>query len=165
MSNIIKLSEDDPDKILLVKKSLIGLRSCYPGFSEWYDSKIVPQIKNNSREIFLVTNHSEFSGALILKNTKQEKKVCTLFVREDKRFNHLGLDLIRIASEELETYKLPITISSEAIEVFNEASSFNFYQIDKKKSMYKKGIDEYVGYILFHNPDKELRHDQRSKNC
>ena len=104
----------------------MGLRSCYPGFSEWYDSKIVPQI-NKTREIFLVSNHSEFCGAVILKNDT-EKKVCTLFVRENERFNHIGLDLIRIASEELQTYKLPITVSSEAIEVFNEARSFNFYK-------------------------------------
>ena len=49
--NILKLKETDTDKIRLVKKSLIGLRDYYPEFSNWFDSKILPNI-NKSREIF-----------------------------------------------------------------------------------------------------------------
>ena len=107
--NILKLKETDTDKIRLVKKSLIGLRDYYPEFSNWFDSKILPNI-NKSREIFLAYNSNGFGGALITKNDK-EKKICTLFVREENRYNRLGSDFLRIASEELETYKLPITVS------------------------------------------------------
>ena len=157
MSNIIRLTENDRDKLRLVRKSLINLRSCYPEFGNWFDTKITPNILSGSREVFLATNNFEFSGALILKNTKHEKKICTLFIDENKRYNHLGLDLIRIASEELETYKLPITISSESINLFNNSQSFNFYQIEKRKDMYKQGLDEYIGYLMFHDPDSKLK--------
>ena len=138
MSNIIQLTQDDPDKILLVKRSLLGLRDCYPGFSEWFDTKIIPNIKDKSsnRRIFLASNLDGFTGALILK--KSEKKICTLFVKEDQRFNSLGLDLMRIASEELETYKMAITISESVINTFNNAKSFNFYQTDKECGKYKE---------------------------
>lgn len=72
------------------------------------------------------------------------------------RYNGLGLDFIRIASEELETYKLPITINEDAIDVFSNARSFNFYQKEIKPNLYKKGLTEYIGYIMYHDKDKEL---------
>lgn len=155
MSNIVQLKPNDTYELELVKRSLIGLRSCYPKFEEWFNEKVYPNI-SKSRQVFLATHNGIFSGALILKNTSNEKKVCTLFVNENNRFNKLGTDLIRIASEELETYKLPITISSEVHDVFSNAESFNFYQTDKRKNMYIEGVDEYLGYILFHNPDRTL---------
>ena len=133
--NIVKLKETDTDKIRLVKTSLIGLRDYYPEFSNWFDSKILPNI-NKSRK---------------------ENKICTLFVREENRYNRLGSDFLRIASEELETYKLPITVSKDVINVFTNANGFNFFTEKIENSLYKKDVDEYIGYILFHNPDLELK--------
>ena len=34
---------------------------------------------------------------------------------------------------------------------------FNFYTKEVKPNMYKEGIDEYLGYIMRHNPDNELK--------
>jgi len=153
--NIVKLKETDTDKIRLVKTSLIGLRDYYPEFSNWFDSKILPNI-NKSRNIFLAYNSNGFGGTLITKNDK-EKKICTLFVREENRYNRLGSDFLRIASEELETYKLPITVSKDVINVFTNANGFNFFTERIENNLYKKDVDEYIGYILFHNPDLELK--------
>ena len=75
---------------------------------KWFDNKIIPNI-NSSRKVILATNDGEFSGALILKPS--EKKICTLFVNENNRNKNLGLDFIRIASEELETYKMLISFN------------------------------------------------------
>ena len=75
--NILKLKETDTDKIRLVKKSLIGLRDYYPEFSNWFDSKILPNI-NKSREIFLAYNSNGFGGALITKNDKEKKNLHTI---------------------------------------------------------------------------------------
>ena len=158
MSNIIKLKETSFDDIILVKRSLMNLRKCYPQFSEWYDSKILPNLDNDTRRIFLATNNGEFSGALILKRTDEEKKVCTLFVNEKKnRHKNLGLDFLRIASEELETYKLPITISDEAKSYFFNSNSFNFQTKYVKENLYAKNMKEYIGYILYHDEDKYLK--------
>ena len=142
MANIIQLKYDDTSELELVRKSLIGLRQCYPEFNDWYNTKVVPKLKTGTRKIFLATHDLEFSGALILKDDGKEKKVCTLFVNP---------------SEELETYKLPITISDEARPFFYNNLGFNFYTKEVKPDMYKEGVNEYLGYILWHNPDKELR--------
>ena len=154
--NIIKLKDTSFDDIRLVKRSLINLRNCYPQFGKWYDSKILPNLNNDSRRIFLATNNGEFSGALILKKTNEEKKICTLFDNEKNRHKNLGLDFLRIASEELETYKLPITISDEAKSYFFNSNSFNFQTKYVKENLYKKNMKEYIGYILYHNEYKYL---------
>lgn len=163
MANIIQLKYDDTSELELVRKSLIGLRQCYPEFNDWYNTKVVPKLKTGTRKVFLATHDLEFSGALILKDDGNEKKVCTLFVNPKNRFRHIGSDFLRIASEELETYKLPITISDEAKPFFYNNLGFNFYTKEIKPDMYKEGVNEYLGYILWHNPDKELRKSKENK--
>ena len=163
MANIIRLKYDDTSELELVRKSLIGLRQCYPEFNDWYNTKVVPKLKTGTRKVFLATHDLEFSGALILKDDGNEKKVCTLFVNPKNRFRHIGSDFLRIASEELETYKLPITISDEAKPFFYNNLGFNFYTKEIKPDMYKEGVNEYLGYILWHNPDKELRKSKENK--
>lgn len=160
MANIIQLKYDDSSDLELVRKSLTGLRKCYPGFNDWYLEKVLPKLKSGTRKVFLATHDLEFSGALILKDDGYEKKVCTLFVNPNNRFRHIGSDFLRIASEELETYKLPITVSEESKYFFHNNSGFNFYTKEVKPDMYVEGMNEYLGYILWHNPDNELR-----RNC
>ena len=116
MSNIIKLKDTDTDKIILTKKALISLRDYYPEFEAWYDSKIIPNI-NKDRSVILATNNGEFLGALILKNNI-EKKICTLFVNPNNRHKNLSLDFLRIASEELQTYKMPISFNEKVKNYF-----------------------------------------------
>lgn len=156
MARIIRLTMNESDKIRLVKNSLLSLRNCYPGFKKWFDKNIALNLEKD-REVFLALQDGQFSGSLILKNNKYEKKICTLFVRDIDRYNGLGLDFIRIASEELETYKLPITISENVIDIFSNAKSFNFYQKEVKPNLYKKGLTEYIGYIMYRDKDKDLR--------
>ena len=157
MSNIIKLNENSSSDLILVRKSLIGLRRCYPEFGKWYDDKVIPNLKDNSRRVFLATQYGEFSGALILKKTEDEKKVCTLFINEQNRFHHIGSDFLRIASEELETYKLPITVSDEAKDWFFNNKNFNFYTKETCDGLYNEDTTEYLGYIMYHNPDNDLK--------
>ena len=155
MSDIVQLHDVDSDKLLLMRKSLIGLRNCYPEFGKWFDNKIVSNI-DKTRKVFLATNHGEFSGALILKNDNKEKKICTLFVNPRNRFAHIGSDFLRIASEELETYKLSITISDESKKYFDKFP-YNFYEKRVVGGMYKDGLSEHIGYIMYHNPDNIFR--------
>lgn len=153
MANIMVLNEDDSDKLRLMKKSLIELRNYYPGFEKWFNNKIIPNI-NSSRKVILATNDGEFSGALILKQS--EKKICTLFVNENNRHKNLGLDFLRIASEELETYKMLISFNDDVKNFFLNNDYFNFYT-KRISDKYLKNSKEYEGYIMYRNPDKEIR--------
>lgn len=141
----------------LVGKSLSSLRSCYPGFKDWYDTKVVPKIESGERKVFFAENDGNFCGALILKNTKDEKKVCTLFVTEESRFNNIGGDFLRIAADTLKTNKLPITVSDEAKKDFFDNKTFNFFVEKEEPNKYRSGMTEYIGYIMYHESNEALR--------
>lgn len=135
------------DELINVRDSLNKLRSYYEGFNEWFDSKILPL---KGRFVFAAFDNNEFAGALILKKEAKDCKVCTLYVREKNRFNHIGGDFLRIAHDTLQTNKLPISISDEVKEEFFNNKHFNFVCEEERVNAYKKGVTEYFGYLTFH---------------
>ena len=134
-------------ELINVRDSLNNLRNYYEGFKEWFDSKILP-LKN--RFVFAAFDNDEFAGALILKKELDSCKVCTLYVREKNRFNHIGGDFLRIAHDTLQTNKLPISISDEVKEEFFNSRNFNFVCEEERVSAYKNDVTEYFGYLTFH---------------
>lgn len=137
----------EKDELINVRDSLSNLRDYYEGFKEWFDSKVLP-LKN--RFVFAAFDNNEFAGALILKKEMDNCKVCTLYVRERNRFNHIGGDFLRIAHDTLQTNKLPISISDEVKEEFFNSKYFNFVCEEERASAYKNGVTEYFGYLTFH---------------
>lgn len=137
----------EKNELINVRDSLNNLRNYYEGFKEWFDSKILP-LKN--RFVFAAFDNDEFAGALILKKELDSCKVCTLYVREKNRFNHIGGDFLRIAHDTLQTNKLPISISDEVKEEFFNSRNFNFVCEEERTGIYKEGITEYFGYLTFH---------------
>lgn len=137
----------EKNELINVRDSLNNLRNYYEGFKEWFDFKILP-LKN--RFVFAAFDNDEFAGALILKKELDSCKVCTLYVRERNRFNHIGGDFLRIAHDTLQTNKLPISISDEVKEEFFNSRNFNFVCEEERVSAYKNGVTEYFGYLTFH---------------
>lgn len=137
----------EKNELINVRDSLNNLRNYYEGFKEWFDSKILPL---KGRFVFAAFDNDEFAGALILKKELDNCKVCTLYVRERNRFNHIGGDFLRIAHDTLQTNKLPISISDEVKEEFFNSRYFNFVCEEERASAYKEGVTEYFGYLTFH---------------
>lgn len=137
----------EKNELINVRDSLNNLRNYYESFKEWFDSKILP-LKN--RFVFAAFDNDEFAGALILKKELDSCKVCTLYVRERNRFNHIGGDFLRIAHDTLQTNKLPISISDEVKEEFFNSRNFNFVCEEERTGIYKEGVTEYFGYLTFH---------------
>lgn len=137
----------EKNELINVRDSLNNLRNYYEGFKEWFDSKILPL---KGRFVFAAFDNDEFAGALILKKELDSCKVCTLYVREKNRFNHIGGDFLRIAHDTLQTNKLPISISDEVKEEFFNSRNFNFVCEEERVSAYKNGVTEYFGYLTFH---------------
>lgn len=135
------------NELINVRDSLNSLRNYYEDFNKWFDSKILPL---KDRFVFAAFDGDEFAGALILKKGIDDCKVCTLYIREKNRFNHIGGDFLRIAHDTLQTDKLPISISDEVKEEFFNSKYFNFVCEKEKTSAYKEGVTEYFGYLTFH---------------
>ena len=142
---LIKKIESKND-LIFVKDSLNTLRNYYDNFNEWFDKKVL----SGNRFVFVAYDKGNFAGCLILKKEKNEKKICTLFVREENRFDHIGGDFLQIAYDTLQTDKLSISISDEVKEEFFNSRNFNFVCEKEKQSAYKENVTEYFGYIRFH---------------
>jgi len=142
---LIKKIESKRD-LVFVRDSLNNLRNYYDNFNDWFDKKVL----SGHRFVFVAYDKENSVGCLILKKDENEKKICTLFVREENRFDHIGGDFLQIAYDTLQTDKLPISISDEVKEEFFNSRNFNFVCEKEKQSAYKENVTEYFGYIRFH---------------
>lgn len=137
---------ESKNNLIFVRDSLNSLRNYYDNFNDWFDRKVL----SGHRFVFVAYDKGNFAGCLILKKDENEKKICTLFVREENRFDHIGGDFLQIAYDTLQTDKLPISISDEVKEEFFNSRNFNFVCEKEKQSAYKENVTEYFGYIRFH---------------
>jgi ribosomal protein S18 acetylase RimI-like enzyme len=91
-----------------------SINETYPQHTAWYWDKFVPGIDEGKR--VLVAAIEEESGVLagvaLLKNTPEEKKICTLFIDPSHRNKGLASALIRQSMTALGTDKPEITVSS-----------------------------------------------------
>lgn len=92
---------------------LKDLENEYPSFKHWYDTKVVPEIANGSREIWACRVANKFVAVMILKRTAYEKKVCTLRVSKEYQRMGIGTQLLKIAQKQLKTIKPVITVSKK----------------------------------------------------
>lgn len=162
---IIKCSELEPKEFeniflqftrdRLEENSLRGLEKGYPNILKWFKEKVCSdfQLREN-REILLamlpLEQNIKFVGFAILKDTVEEKKICTIRIDEEHQKKGIGEKLFRKAFEVLKTKRPLITVSEENEECFkNLFEKFNFEKKEEKKDLYAKGIKEniYNGYL------------------
>lgn len=141
---------------------LRDLAESYPQFENWFYSVVIPEIelKNGKREIIIAVSEIEGSlktiltGIAILKNTDQEKKICTFRVHEEFRHQGIGSELFEKCFEYLGTRKPIISISHNRKEMFeSHIKNFNFTETEVLKDYYKENSIEYVynGYLSNRN--------------
>lgn len=114
----------------------------YPAFSVWYGNLFTDDLKlKPEREIIVCEKEYEIAGVTILKSTKEEAKICTMYVAEQYRHNGLGRRLMELSLEWLENDKPVITL-------------------DKSKESGFAGILKHFGFVLqeencgLYNPGK-----------
>ena len=139
-----------------VLKNLLSLRDYYSDFADWFDCSVQPNL-DGTRFIYVAYDEDKFAGALILKKTKVETKICTLFVHPDYQFNHIGGDFLEIASQKLKTSKLPISLSDAVKKDFFNNTLFNFVLEKECQNKYHDGRTEYFGYIRYRENNSILR--------
>ena len=132
---IYPLKGTDIDQLNSIGQMLSFLKKDYPHFFNWYSNKVIPGVHTFQRYVYIASpsnNPKRVAGIMILKNTPQEKKICSLFIFEDYRSHGLGTEFLSLAAEILKTDKPVITVSS------NRASAFS-------------GLFRKMGYKLYNN--------------
>ena len=89
----------------------------YPNHFKHFYTKYVPELFEGEREILVSYNGLKIEGLCILK--KSEQKICTLFVREEARGQHLATRLLSEAFIFLGTTKPLITIAEYKVKMFS----------------------------------------------
>jgi len=116
----------------------------YPKFDDWL-LKVINQIDSGKRIILVkYDDECKVEGVAILKNCKDEKKICTLRVRHDKQRMGIGTLLIQEAIEVLNDSKPLITVSEHHINEFTPIfKKFKFKRRNIVDSLYNQNIKEY----------------------
>lgn len=126
-----------------IRKFLSDLTCNYPHFEEWLEHVFV-MTETMERTIVVCEYDKQIVGLVILKDTVDEKKICTIRVAEEYRRHGIGTYLINEARKILhEDYPL-VTVSDAHIGVFRKfLNRFGFRQESQVKSVYQYGHDEY----------------------
>lgn len=66
----------------------------YPGFDQWYQARVLPGLADGTRIILTRQDGSGIYGGLIAKRNGEERKICSLLVRPDRRGKGVASGLI-----------------------------------------------------------------------
>lgn len=151
-----QLKNLNDDSLRSIGEYLCFLKKDYPDFLNWYKTKVMPNLSTGQRQIYIANPSNEqgsIAGIMILKNTLQEKKICTLYVPENYRIQHIGTKFFSQAITALNTEKPLITISNKHIREF-------------KPLLQKFGFDLYGVYPRYYqNTTIEYAYNGPIESC
>ena len=96
---------------------LDDIKILYPNFRFWYSNKVIPGLIDGSREILTEYRDNKLIGIAIIKNTQEEKKICTIKILPQYQNRGIGIKLFKKALYSLNTDKPFVTV---LVERFNE---------------------------------------------
>ena len=119
---IIKLSDFKRKNFSKAVNELYQLtdfnNSQYPNYMEWFFGKNIPRIIRGEGDVLFTLDGLSVQGLIVMKNTTEEKKLCTFMVDECYRKQIIGTNLLEEAFKYLKTDKPSITIPENNIEQF-----------------------------------------------
>lgn len=148
---IIKIDKDSPQdlqtSILAKLQNLLADLECYyPFFSKWLEKVFKELSISYTRKVLLCINNGVFDivGVAIIKDTPQEKKICTLRVLKHYKNQGVGSCLLARTQQELSDSRPLITVSGVQMPTFAHFLKKRGFEVkDKIKSIYRKGAYEY----------------------
>jgi hypothetical protein len=115
----------------------------YPNFKDWYFKKVIPGI-GHGRSIILKKYKNEIVGLSILKNTHNEKKICTFRIGDKFQRLGIGSEMLKESCGILETVSPLITVSERRIDEFSSILSKNNFKLEHiYQNYYKDNQKEY----------------------
>lgn len=118
----------------------------YPAFSVWYGNLFTDDMRlKPEREIIVCEKEYEIAGVTILKSTKEEAKICTMYVAEQYRHNGLGRRLMELNLEWLKNDKPVITLDkSNEPDFAGILKHFGFVLQEENCGLYNPGKVELI---------------------
>lgn len=100
----------------------------HPEFSAWYSGLFTDDLRLKPEyEIVICEKEYEIAGVTILKSTKEEAKICTVYVAGQYRHNGLGRRLMELSIENMTSHSRDFDNSSATP---NSLPDFNSRELD-----------------------------------
>ena len=141
---IYRVDYDNKQLLEKVLVTFLFLEQDYPGFSSWYKTKVMPGLRGGSRHIYIATsdvNSDDIAAVMILKNSSEEKKICTLYVMEEFRLQGLGTTMVDLAMKSLQFDAPIITVSGS-------------HRVGYEKLFEKFGVEHYQEYSNYYKTNE-----------
>ena len=136
------------------------IHSSYPNLFSWYRDTFIPGLVQKERKYILAFEEDCLVGCALLKKTKNEKKISTLFVKPDFRKRGIGKKLLQASLKEL-GQNSSLTVSEENLEIMRPLlDEFNFILSGTKEGLYRTRKKEY----FFSTSVKKTPHKKRVKS-
>jgi predicted transcriptional regulator len=152
---IIEIKADDIVKktdAYKVAHELIKKHECkYPDIDKWFKNKVLPDISNNERALYVGFNNDNPIATAVVKKG-EDSKFCHLHIEEGMRHQNIGDMFFILMSIYIKRYakkvhfSLPEGLWDEKKKFFN---SFGFENIKKHKTQYRNGEEELITSIDF----------------
>lgn len=127
---------------------LIETNMQYPAFSAWYDNLFTAGLHlKPEREIIICEKEYRVAGVTILKRTKEEAKICTMYVAKQYRHNGIGQRLMKLSLEWLKSDNPEIMITldrSKEPEFTGILNRFSFALQERSCGLYRPGKVELI---------------------
>ncbi len=136
-----------PEQTLLYEQILAfiqPLRDTYPEYDKWFKEKFIPGLQKSERMfIIALDDNNTLAGCVLIKNTKEEKKISTLLVDPKFRRKGLGEELLKQTLQELGSHPL-ITVSNKNLSQLQPLlKKCGFHLSAIKKGVYNSQDTEY----------------------
>lgn len=121
------------------------LSQSYPGFENWFSSKVVPGVYAGTRHIVTVERDGMIAAIGIGKRDKDESKICTIRVSPSYENKGLGLRVFDDLLEWLETDRPVATVSEEKMPAFQRIfDRYGFKLTGSVNGLYRASKTEYI---------------------
>lgn len=146
MCEIMPHSKDTLNYLI---QDIEALEYLYPNIKSWYKNIFAQGLKNNEREVIFVREKSgAFAGFSLLKNTFDEKKICTFFILPEFRESGIGKKMLPIAMDLIGGKNVGITVSESVNSSLEPLLLKNSFTLDSEESgLYLPNSKELL-YIL-----------------
>lgn len=121
----------------------------YPNHYEWFYNKFIKQLDGIKREIIYCEYNNKPIGIAFLKNTDDEKKICTLIVKKEYQKKGIGTLLLECSFEFLGTRQPLISMPEYKLEAFSKIINKNNWEIFETIDSFYSNNKEFVfnGYL------------------
>ncbi len=135
-----------------------AIKKTYPEYGKWLKEKFFPGLKDGSRKLIIAKDETgRLAGAILLKNTAEEKKICSLFVRKECRGLGIAGKLMQESFKVLRTDRPLLSVADKNYPQIQKLLNLYHFKFSyRKRGAYMAENTEYY----FNNEATEILKDK-----